>query len=149
MGTKNHKLPRVRNADRPRPGEVVRKRGGADLQNGWMGRHGTLYLTDDRAVFVPTVLDTLLGGKRRELPLDDILEIERSPKHPDDILPGAKRPRVIISTAECRYEFMFSDLDAWIDAFQIVYRHRVKNGKPHEPTVLREGSTSDLLMELS
>jgi hypothetical protein len=29
-----------------------------------------------------------------------------------------------------------------------VYRHRVKHGKPHEPVVLREGSTSELLMEL-
>ena len=32
--------------------EKIRKRSGADLQNGWMGRHGTLYLTDERIVFV-------------------------------------------------------------------------------------------------
>jgi hypothetical protein len=148
MGTENRKLPRVKNADKPRPGEVIRKHGGADLQNGWLGRHGTLYLGDERVVFVPTILDTLMGAKRRELLLDDIVEIERLPRHPDGLIPGAKRPRVIISTSECAYEFMFGDIDAWIDAFQIVYRHRVKHGNPHEPEVLREGSTSELLMEL-
>lgn len=149
MGTTtNQKLPRVANAERPRPGEIVRKRGGADLQNGWMGRHGNMYLCDDRAVFVPTILDMIMGAKRREFPLDDILAIERVPKHPDDIVPGAKRPRVVIHTAECAYQFMFSDLDPWIDAFEIVYRHRAKNGKPHMPEVLREGSTTELLMEL-
>ena len=148
MGTENRKLPRVKNADKPRPDEIVRKRGAADLQNGWLGRHGTLYLCDERVVFVPTILDTLMGAKRRELLLNDIVEIERLPRSPDGLIPGAKRPRVIISTNECAYEFMFGDLDAWIDAFQIVYRHRVKNGKPHEPVVLREGSTTELLMEL-
>lgn len=148
MGTVNRKLPRVKNADRPRPGEVIRKSGGADLQNGWLGRHGTMYLGDERAVFVPTILDTILGAKRRELLLDDIEQIERLPRTPDGVIPGAKRPRVIITSGECAYEFMFGDIDAWIDAFQIVYRHRVKNGKPHVPEVLREGSTSELLMEL-
>ncbi len=148
MGTTNRKLPRVGKVDKPLPDEIVRKRGGADLQNGWMGRHGTLYLCDDRAVFVPTILDTILRAKRREFPLDAIEEIERVPRHPDDILPGAKRPRMVIHTADCGYEFMVPDLDAWIDAFQIVFAYRVKHGKPHMPTFVREGSTSELLMEL-
>lgn len=148
MGTANRKLPRVSHAARPRPDETVRKRGGADLQNGWMGRHGTMYLCDDRIVFMPTMLDTIMGAKRREWILDEILEVERMPKHPDDIIPGAKRPRMIIHTADCGYELMVSDLDAWIDAIQIVFAHRVKHGRPHMPEFVREGSTSALLMEL-
>ena len=148
MGGEKRRLPRVSNADKPRPGEVIRKQGGADLQNGWLGRHGTFFLGDERAVVVPTILDMLMGAKRREFLLDEIVEIERLPRSPDGIIAGAKRPRMILSTNECAYEFMFGDLDAWIDAFQIVYRHRVKHGKPHEPVVLREGSTSELLMEL-
>jgi len=55
MGTTNRKLPREQHAARPRPGETIRKQGGADLQNGWLGRHGTLYLGDERIVFVPTL----------------------------------------------------------------------------------------------
>ncbi len=146
--TTNRKLPRGPQADRPRADEVVRKRGGADLQNGWLGRHGTLSLCDDRMVFVPTILDTIMLAKRREIPLDAITAVERVPKHPEGILAGGRRPRVLIHTAEVAYEFMFGDIDAWIDAMQIVYKHRQQHGRPHAPTFIREGSTTELLMEL-
>ena len=148
MGTANRKLPRRPHAEKPRPGETIRKRDGADLQNGWYGRHGTLYLTDERIVFVPTILDTLLGGKRRELQYDEIVEIERQPKSPNEMNPGGRRPRMVIHTAECGYEFMVGDLDAWIDAIELMYAHRQKHGHPHRPTVVRESSTSELLREL-
>lgn len=148
MGTTNRRLPRRAHAERPRPGETVRKRGGADLQNGWYGRHGTLYMTDERMVFVPTILDTVLGGKRREFQYDEIVEVERYPSSPDGIIPGGKRPRMIVHTAECGYEMMVSDLDAWIDAIELMYAHRNKHGHPHAPTFAREGSTSELLREL-
>ena len=148
MGTTNRKLPRVKHADRPRADETIRKRGGADLQNGWLGRHGTLFLGDDRLIFVPTILDTALSAKRREFQLDDILEIERFPASPDEIIPGGRRPRMIIHTAECGYELMVGDLDAWMDALEIVYAHRRRNGKEHTPTFVRTGSTTASLMEL-
>ena len=54
------RLPRVPHAEKPRDGEKVFKRTGADLQNGWLARHGDLFLTEDRLVFVPTLLDTAL-----------------------------------------------------------------------------------------
>jgi hypothetical protein len=149
MGTTNRRLPRRSHADKPRAGETIRKRGGADLQNGWYGRHGTLYLTDDRLVFVPTILDTALGGKRRELTYDDIVEVERYPSTPDGMIPGGKRPRIILHTAECGYELMVADMDAWIDAIEVMYAHRHKNGHPHAPTFVRDGSTTELLRELS
>lgn len=148
MGTTNRKMPRRPHAEKPRTGEIVRKRGGADLQNGWYGRHGTLHLTDERILFVPTILDTLLGGKRRELTYDDIVEVERSPASPDDIVAGGRRPRMILHTAECGYEFMVGDLDAWIDAIEIMYAHRTKHGHPHVATIIRAGSTTALLREL-
>ncbi len=148
MGTDNRKMPRGPHAERPGAGETVRKRGPADLQNGWWGRHGTLYLTDDRVVFVPTILDTVLGGRRREFPLDQITEIERQPVSPEGLIPGGRRPRMVIHTAECGYELMVGDLDAWIDALELVYAHRRRNGSLHVPVVVREGSTSELLNEL-
>lgn len=148
MSTANRKLPRRPHAQRPRPDEVVRKSGGADLQNGWMGRHGTLSLCDDRLVFVPTILDTILGAKRREIPLDDIETLERIPRNPNDMPAGAKRPRIIVHTAECGYEFLVSDLDTWLDAFEVVYAYRARNGKPHQPELLRDGSTTERLREL-
>ena len=86
MGTKNRTLPRRSHAEKLRPGETVRKQGGADLQNGWYGRHGTLALTDDRLVFIPTILDTALGGKRREFLYDDIVEVERYPSSPGGMI---------------------------------------------------------------
>jgi len=36
-----------------RPDETILKKSGADLQNGWLARHGELYCTEDRLVFVP------------------------------------------------------------------------------------------------
>jgi hypothetical protein len=149
MGTTNRKLPRRPHADKPGPGETIRKRGGADLQNGWYGRHGTLYLTDERLVFVPTILDTLLGGKRREWAYDEITEVERYPSSPEGMIPGGKRPRMIIHTAECGYELMVSDMDAWIDAIEVMYAHRGKNGHSYKPTVVRDGSDTALLSEIS
>ena len=148
MGTTSRKLPRGPHAARPRPGETIRKQGGVDLQNGWLGRHGTLYLADERLVFVPTILDTLMRAKRREMPLDRILTVERSPTSPDGVTPGGQRPRMIIHTAECAYEFMVGDLDAWIDALEIVYAHRSKLGQEHQPEFIRDGSTTALLREL-
>ena len=65
MAAPEDKLPRVSHADRPRDDEKVLRKGGADLNNGWLGRHGNLYLTEERLVFVPTPLDHLLMAKRR------------------------------------------------------------------------------------
>src|SRR3712207_9358470 len=100
----NRKLPRVKHADRPRPGETVLKQSGADLQNGWLARHGTLLVTDERLLFVPTVLDHVLLAKRREIPLVAISEIERFPVAPDQMPPGGPRPRMLIHTADLVYD---------------------------------------------
>ncbi|MGE0025816.1 MAG: hypothetical protein AB7O78_07165 [Thermoleophilia bacterium] len=143
----NRKLPRVKHADRPRDGETVLKQSGADLQNGWLARHGTLFATDDRLVFVPTVLDHALMAKRREIPLRDVTEIERFPISPDSMPPGGKRPRMLIHTEACVYEFMVGDLDAWIDALERVYARRAREtGDDYAPRVTREGYVN-LLME--
>ncbi len=143
----NKKLPRVKHADRPRPGETVLKQSGADLQNGWLARHGTLFVTDDRLLFVPTVLDTALLAKRREIPLGDVTEIERFPISPGDMPRGGKRPRMLIHTDACVYEFMVGDLDAWIDALERVYQRREREtGDDHMPQITREGYVN-LLME--
>jgi hypothetical protein len=137
------RLPRGPHAERPRPGENVRKRTGADLQNGWLARHGTLSLTDERLVFVPTILDTLFRAKRREIPLDTLEEIERFPRNPGEFTAGGKRPRVLLHTLECVYEFMVPDLDAWIDAIEIVCENRVKRGEAERtPAITREGYTN-------
>ena len=145
MGKDNGKLPRVPHADRPREGEVVLKHSGADLQNGWLARHGELYATDDRLVFVPTVLDHLLRAKRREIPLDDISEIERFPASPEAMPPGGRRPRMLIHTDACVYEFMVGDLDAWIDSLERVYQRRAKSGNTYAPKVTRDGYVNILL----
>ncbi len=148
MGTANRKLPKRRHAEKISATERVHKRSGADLQNGWWGRHGTLYLTDERLFFHPTPIDTVLGGKRREVTLDDIVEVERMPHSPDEILSGGRRPRMIVHTEECGYEFMVGDLDAWIDAIEIVYaKRRQRDSASHVPTVVRTGSTTGLLDE--
>lgn len=133
------KLPRVPNADPPRPDEVVRKQTGADLQNGWLARHGTLFLTDERLVFVPTVLDRLMRAKRRELPLDGVETVERLPRGPGDMASGGRRARMLIHHGGCAYELMVGDLDAWIDAIMRVYTLRARDGRPYRPTLLREG----------
>jgi len=143
----NRKLPRVKHADRPRPDETVLKQSGADLQNGWLARHGTLFATDDRLVFVPTVLDHVLQAKRREIPLDDITEVERFPLSPGDMPHGGRRPRMLVHTDACVYEFMVGDLDAWIDALERVYQRRAREtGNDHTPRITREGYVN-LLME--
>ncbi len=148
MGTANRKLPRRSHAEKIRDTETLRKRGGADLQNGWWGRHGTLYLTDERLLFHPTPIDTVLGGKRREMPLDEIVEVERLPHSPDEILPGGRRPRMVIHTEECGYELMVGDLDAWIDALEIVYAKRRRSSPSvRAPAIVRTGSTTGLLDE--
>ena len=143
----NRKLPRVKHADRPRPDETVLKQSGADLQNGWLARHGTLFATDDRLVFVPTVLDHLLLAKRREILLDDITEVERFPLSPGDMPHGGRRPRMLLHTDACVYEFMVGDLDAWIDSLERVYQRRTREtGTEHAPLITREGYVN-LLME--
>ena len=142
----NRKLPRVPNADRPRPGETVLKQSGADLQNGWLARHGTLFVTDERLLFVPTLLDTALRAKRREIPLDDVTEIERFPASPDEMPRGGRRPRMLLHTDACVYEFMVGDLDAWIDSLERVYKRRAREGNDYMPRITRENYVN-LLME--
>jgi hypothetical protein len=141
------RLPRVPHADKPGPDERILKRTGADLQNGWLARHGELYLTEDRLVFVPTIIDTLLRAKRREILLDDIGEIERFPLRPGDMPHGGRRPRMLLHTEQCVYEFLVGDLDAWIDTLERVYQIRRKRGKGFTPRVSREGYTNVLAME--
>ncbi len=148
MGEPNRRLPRTPHAPKPGPDEQILKQGGADLQNGWLSRHGSLIVTDDRLVFVPTILDTALGAKRREIALDAISEIERFPISPTSGVPaGGRRPRMLIHTAECVYELMVGDLDSWIDSLERVYVLRAKKGKPHAPTITREGCVNLLLVE--
>lgn len=143
----SHRLPRGPHADRPRPDETVLKRTGADLQNGWLSRHGDLFVLDDRMVFVPTILDTALRARRREISLDAITEIERFPLSPGGMPPGGRRPRMLVHTPECVYEFIVPDLDGWIDSLERVYQRRAGKGKPHAPTVTREGYVNVLLMD--
>jgi hypothetical protein len=145
--TGSRKLPRGPHAEKPRPDETVLKRSGADLQNGWLSRHGELYVLDDRIVFVPTLLDTALRARRREIPLDEITEIERFPLAPGGMPPGGRRPRMLLHTPACVYEFIVPDLDGWIDSLQRVYQRRAAKGKPHMPPVTREGYVNVLMME--
>jgi len=141
------RLPRVKHAQKPRPDEKIRKRSGADLQNGWMGRHGTLYLTDERIVFVPTIIDTALGAKRREISLATLREVERFPRSPEDLPSAGKRPRLLVVAPECVYQLVVPDLDAWIDSIEVVYNLRAKRGEAHRPAILREGVENLLLAE--
>ncbi len=141
------RLPRVPHASKPRPDEKIRKRAGVDLQNGWMGRHGTLYLTDERLVFVPTIIDTALRAKRREISLDHLLEVERFPKSPDELPSAGKRPRLYLHTAECVYQFVVPDMDSWIDSIEVVYNIRAKRGLTHRPRIVREGVENLLMAE--
>ena len=147
MAPSNRRLPRRPNAEKPRPDETILKSGGADLQNGWLARHGDLIVTEDRLVFVPTILDTILRARRREIPLDAITEIERWPSSPGGLGPGGRRPRMLIHTDECVYELMVADLDAWIDSLERTYQRRRAAGKPHLPKFTREGYVNLLLTE--
>jgi hypothetical protein len=142
---KNNRLPRLPHADKLRPDERVQKSTGADLQNGWLARHGELSLTDDRLVFVPTIIDTLMRAKRREISLDNLQEIERFPLRPGDMPLGGRRPRMLLHTPECVYEVMVSDLDGWIDVFELVYRKRRRRGREHTPRITREDYVNVLL----
>lgn len=146
MGKSRNKLPRVPAAPPVSDDERVRKTGDADLQNGWLSRHGTLVLTDDRLVFTPTPLDRAMFAKRREISLDEVSEIERFPKHVDTGW-GGKRARVLMHTEPCVYELMVPDIDAWIDAMEKVYELRIKAGRPHKPVITREGYENLLLAD--
>jgi hypothetical protein len=141
------RLPRLPHAAQPGPDERVLKRGGADLQNGWLSRHGDLVLTDDRLVFLPTVLDTVLRAKRREIRLDDITTIERFPVRVGDFSPSGRRARMLLHTDACVYEFMVGDLDGWIDTLERVYQVRVSQGHTHRPETLREGHINIFLVD--
>ena len=141
----NRALPRGPHAEKPRPDEAILRRSGADLQNGWLARHGELYATEDRLVFVPTLLDTVLQAKRREIILDDITEIERFPVAPGRMPQGGRRPRMILHTDACSYEIMVPDLDGWIDTLQFIYRRRARRGRPYMPRVTREEYENPLL----
>ncbi len=141
------KLPRKPHAPKPRPDEHVRKRSGADLQNGWLARHGTLTLTDERLVFVPTPLDTGLGAKRREMLLGDIDTLERFPRDPNSMSQGGKRARMLVHTDECIYEFMVPDLDSWIDTMEKMFVLREQRGDGPRPPVLREGIENFMLLD--
>jgi hypothetical protein len=146
MGKSRSKLPRAASAAPIGDDERVRKSGDADLQNGWLSRHGKLVLTDERIVFTPTPLDRALLAKRREMVLDEVTEIERFPKHVDAGWAG-KRARILVHTEPCIYELMVADIDAWIDAMQKVYDLRAKAGRPHKPTITREGYENLYLAE--
>jgi hypothetical protein len=141
------RLPRVPHADKPRPDERVLKRTGADLQNGWLARHGDLSLTDERLVFVPTVLDTALMAKRREILLDEIRVIERFPIREGMLPLGGRRPRMLIHTDRCVYEFMVGDLDAWIDLLERWFQLRERRGDGAAPVIEREDHVNPLLLE--
>lgn len=117
----------------------------ADLQNGWLSRHGDLVVTEERIVFLPTILDTLLRAKRREIALDAISEIERFPRTPGTMPLGGRRPRVLVHTPECVYELMVGDVDGWIDTLERVYQRRARRGNAHVPTVTRDGYVNVLL----
>ncbi len=146
MAAPEDKLPRVSHADRPRDDEKVLRKGGADLNNGWLGRHGNLYLTEERLVFVPTPLDHLLMAKRRELPLDRIDIVERWPLSPGEIPRGAKRPRLYITCDGTRYQFLVGDMDGWMDLMEVLYtRRREANPNAHFPEFRREGVENALL----
>lgn len=142
---KNNRLPRLPHAEKPQPDERVLKSTGADLQNGWLARHGELSLTEERLVFVPTILDTLMRAKRREIFLDDLSEIERFPLRATDAPLGGRRPRMLLHTPDCVYEFMVGDLDGWIDVFELVYRRRRRAGREATPRITREDYVNVLL----
>lgn len=144
------KLPRNGHAPKLGPDETVLKRTNTDLNNGWLGRHGQLNLTESRILFVPTPLDHLLGAKRREIPLDDIRAVERWPLSPGDVPRGAKRPRLFIDTATTRYILLPSDLDGWFDLIQLMFYKRSKEDPGSgRPEFRRTGVENGLILTVS
>lgn len=150
MGTRDKKrfrLPRVPHATAPGPDERVLKRTGADLQNGWFARHGDLVLTDERLVFLPTLLDTAMRAKRRSIPLEAISVIEREPRAVGQPNMGGRRSRMHLHTEECIYELIVGELDGWIDSLERVYQMRAAKGQPHKPEIWRENHVNVFLLE--
>lgn len=144
------KLPRNGHAPKLGPDEPVLKKTSTDLNNGWLGRHGQLHLTNERILFVPTPLDHVLGAKRREIPLDDIRAVERWPLSPGEVPRGAKRPRLYIDTAATRYIFLPSDLDGWFDLIQLVFYKRSKEDPGSgRPEFRRAGVENGLLLTVA
>ncbi len=140
------RLPRGKHAAKPGPEEKILKHSQTDLNNGWLGRHGKLYLTPTRLVFVPTPLDHLMGAKRREIMLDDIRAVERWPLSPGELPRGAKRPRLFIDTADVRYIWLPTDLDGWFDILQLVfYRRSKENPGSGMPEFRRTGLENGLI----
>lgn len=127
--------------------EKVIKSTDADLQNGWLGRHGKLSLTGDRLVFIPTPLDRLLQARSREFRLEDVTEIERYPVHVDHSPPGGKRQRMYVHTEECAYQLMVPDLDGWIDMLDVVARRRADERGAAPPVITRDGRENPLVGE--
>lgn len=130
------------------PEEKVVKATEVDLQNGWLGRHGKLSLTRDRLLFVPTPLDKLLRARIREIPLEEVTEIERYPIDVAHHSPGGKRPRMIVHTADVAYQWMVPDLDGWIDMLDIVARRRAEERGVAAPVVSRKGRENPLIGEI-
>jgi len=148
--TPSTKLPRNGHAPKMGPDETVLKRTNTDLNNGWLGRHGQLNLTESRILFVPTPLDHVLGAKRREILLDDIRAVERWPLSPGDVPRGAKRPRLFIDTATTRYIFLPSDLDGWFDLIQLMFYKRSKEDPGSgRPEFRRTGVENGLILTVS
>ncbi len=146
MARSEKRLPRGKNADRPRPDEKVLWKTGVDLNNGWLGRHGTLYLTDQRILFVPTPLDHLLGAKRREIPRDRLQIVERWPLNPGHMPPGAKRPRLYLYADGVKYQFIVGDLDAWFDIIEVVFtKAHAQDPTSHVPEFRRQGIENGLM----
>ncbi|MBJ7366342.1 MAG: hypothetical protein JHC53_07040 [Thermoleophilia bacterium] len=146
MASSEDRLPRVAHAERPRPDEKILWKTGADLNNGWLGRHGTLYLTEQRLVFVPTPLDHLLRAKRREIAREDIEAIERFPLSPGVMPRGAKRPRMYLFANGVRSLFLVPDLDPWSDILEGVYtRAHEADSSVRIPEIRRNGITNALL----
>jgi len=144
------KLPRNGHAPKLGPDEPVLKKTNTDLNNGWLGRHGQLHLTNERVLFIPTPLDHVLGAKRREILLDDIRTVERWPLSPGEVPRGAKRPRLYIDTATTRYIFLPSDLDGWFDLIQLVFYKRSKEDPGSgRPEFRRTGVENGLLLTVA
>ena len=133
-------------SDCERPTPEVRRLLGRTLTQ-LAKRHGTLYLSDERLVFVPTILDTILLGRRHEIRLDRLAEVERYPRDVEDLPGGGRRSRLYLHAPECTYELMVPDLDAWIDAIEVVYRLRAKRGETYMPVITRTGVENLLLTD--